>query len=127
MRGHHGMTCPKWEPVARAESRRPPAVMGNTPSASTLTRTTGALDSFVAELGHDIIYDRKSVLPRLRTTCSHSPSLGSARFLKTIRCRHRSGYVVIKVFVKPDPGLSLINYQRRLKGPLRFSGSAKYL
>ncbi|KAF8352075.1 hypothetical protein F5887DRAFT_1068440 [Amanita rubescens] len=74
--------------------------MGNTPSASTLTRTTGALDSFIAELGNDIIYER---------------SLGTARFLKTIRCRHRNGYLVIKVFVKPDPGLSLINYQKRLK------------
>ncbi|KAF8721956.1 hypothetical protein AX14_010044 [Amanita brunnescens Koide BX004] len=71
--------------------------MGNSPSVS---RTTGALDSFVAELASDLICDR---------------TLGSARFLKTVRCRHRSGPLVIKVFVKPDPGLSLINYQRRLK------------
>lgn len=32
--------------------------MGNTQSASTLTRTTGALDSFVTELGGDIIYEK---------------------------------------------------------------------
>lgn len=30
--------------------------MGN---AQSLTRTTGALDSFVAELGGDIIYERR--------------------------------------------------------------------
>ncbi|TFY67174.1 hypothetical protein EVJ58_g1791 [Rhodofomes roseus] len=71
--------------------------MGNVQS---LTRTTGALDSFVAELGGDIIYER---------------SMGSARFLKTVKCRHRNGYLVVKIFVKPDPGLSLRKYHRRLK------------
>lgn len=33
--------------------------MGNAHSGSTLTRTTGALDSFVAELGGDIIYEKR--------------------------------------------------------------------
>lgn len=33
--------------------------MGNSQSGSTLTRTTGALDSFVAELGADIIYEKR--------------------------------------------------------------------
>ncbi|RDB23837.1 Serine/threonine-protein kinase ppk19 [Hypsizygus marmoreus] len=74
--------------------------MGNIHSGSTLTRTTGALDSFVAELGGDIIYEK---------------SLGSARFLKSVKCRHRNGFMVIKVFIKPDPGLSLRTYHRRLK------------
>ncbi|KAG6826329.1 hypothetical protein H0H92_000291 [Tricholoma furcatifolium] len=74
--------------------------MGNVHSGSTLTRTTGALDSFVAELGGDVVYER---------------SLGSARFLKSVKCRHKSGSVVIKIFIKPDPGLSLRNYHRRLK------------
>ncbi|KAJ7057004.1 hypothetical protein C8F01DRAFT_1153032 [Mycena amicta] len=74
--------------------------MGNTHSGSTLTRTTAALDSFVAELGSDIIYDK---------------SLGSTRFLKAVKCRHRNSYLVVKVFIKPDPGLSLRNYHRRLK------------
>ncbi|KAJ7216643.1 hypothetical protein GGX14DRAFT_442277 [Mycena pura] len=74
--------------------------MGNVQTGSTLTRTTAALDSFVAELGTDIIYEK---------------SLGSARFLKTVKCRHRNGYLVIKIFIKPDPGLSLRTYQRRLK------------
>lgn len=42
-------------------------------------------------------------------------SLGSARFLKTVKCRHRNGYLVVKIFIKPDPGVSLRNYHRRLK------------
>ena len=40
---------------------------------------------------------------------------GSARFLKTVKCRHRNGCLVIKIFVKPDPGMSLRTHQRRLK------------
>ncbi|KAI0753275.1 hypothetical protein C8Q80DRAFT_1096117 [Daedaleopsis nitida] len=71
--------------------------MGN---AQSLTRTSGALDSFVAELGGDVVYER---------------SLGSSRFLKTVKCRHKNGYLVVKIFIKPDPGLSLRKYHRRLK------------
>ncbi|KAH7910911.1 hypothetical protein BJ138DRAFT_1126480 [Hygrophoropsis aurantiaca] len=74
--------------------------MGNAQSGSTLTRTSGALDSFVAELGGDVVYDR---------------SLGQARFLKTVKCRHRNGFIVVKIFIKQDPGISLRNYLRRLK------------
>ncbi|EAU84150.2 other/VPS15 protein kinase [Coprinopsis cinerea okayama7 len=74
--------------------------MGNVHSGSTFTRTTGALDSYVADLGTDIIYEK---------------SLGSSRFLKTVKCKHRNGYLVIKIFVKPDPGLTLRNYHKRLK------------
>ncbi|KAF8153240.1 hypothetical protein B0H34DRAFT_820167 [Crassisporium funariophilum] len=74
--------------------------MGNIHSGSALTRTTVALDSFVAELGGDIIFEK---------------SLGSARFLKTVKCRHRNGYLVVKVFIKPDPGLSLRTHHRRMK------------
>jgi phosphoinositide-3-kinase regulatory subunit 4 len=44
-----------------------------------------------------------------------SNSLGSARFLKTVKCRHQNGYMVIKIFIKSDPGLTLRNYRRRLK------------
>ena len=44
------------------------------------------------------------------------PSLGSARFLKTVKCRHRNGYLVVKIFIKPDPGLSLRTHHRRMKG-----------
>ena len=39
--------------------------MGNTQSGSLLTRTGGALDSFVAELGADVVYERRSVLLEL--------------------------------------------------------------
>ncbi|KAA1474364.1 ARM repeat-containing protein [Dentipellis sp. KUC8613] len=74
--------------------------MGNTQSGYPLTRNAGALDSFVAELGTDIVYEK---------------SLGSSRFLKTVRCRHRNGILLAKIFIKPDPGLSLRKYQRRLK------------
>ncbi|GLB39855.1 putative protein kinase [Lyophyllum shimeji] len=74
--------------------------MGNIHSGSTLTRTTGALDSFVAELGGDVIYEK---------------SLNAARFLKSVKCRHRNQYIVIKIFIKPDPGVSLRTYHRRLK------------
>ncbi|KAF9174249.1 Serine/threonine-protein kinase, partial [Mortierella sp. AD010] len=34
-------------------------------------------------------------------------SLGSARFMKTIRGRHKEGSVVVKIFVKPEAGFSL--------------------
>ncbi|KAF9224775.1 ARM repeat-containing protein [Gyrodon lividus] len=74
--------------------------MGNVQSGSTLTRTSGALDSFVTELGGDITYEK---------------SIGQARFLKTVKCRHRSGYLVIKIFIKHDPGISLRTYHRKQK------------
>ncbi|KAN0103594.1 ARM repeat-containing protein [Russula decolorans] len=75
--------------------------MGNTQSGYTLTRTAAAtLDSFISELGPEIVYEK---------------SLGSSRFLKTVRCRHRNGPVVVKIYIKPDLGLSLSRYQRRLK------------
>ncbi|KAJ8472505.1 hypothetical protein ONZ45_g16629 [Pleurotus djamor] len=74
--------------------------MGNVNSGSALNRNAGALDSFVAELGGDVIYEK---------------SLGTARFLKTVKCKHGNGNLVVKIFIKPDPGISLRNYTRRLK------------
>lgn len=47
----------------------------------------------------------------LKVACS----LGSARFLKTVKCRHKNGYLVVKIFIKPDPGVSLRKYNKRLK------------
>ncbi|KAA1080349.1 Serine/threonine-protein kinase, variant 2 [Puccinia graminis f. sp. tritici] len=74
--------------------------MGNAPS-NNLNRPTGlTLDSFVSELGTDILYEK---------------SLGPARFLKTIRARHKYGRIVVKVFVKTDPSFSLKGFVRRLK------------
>ena len=47
--------------------------------------------------------------------CGDIYSLGSARFLRTVKCRHGSGFVVVKIFIKADPGLSLRTYKRRLQ------------
>jgi len=74
--------------------------MGNAPS-SNLNRPTGlTLDSFVSELGTDILYEK---------------SLGPTRFFKTIRARHKYGRIVVKVFVKTDPSFNLKGFVRRLK------------
>ena len=96
--------------------------MGN---AQSLTRTSGALDSFVSDLGADVLYERRhvfwtSVSTRKRVdhvayVCFPDLSLSSARFLKTVRCRHRNGPLVVKIFIKPDPGVSLRKFHRRLK------------
>jgi phosphoinositide-3-kinase regulatory subunit 4 len=87
--------------------------MGN---AQSLTRTGGALDSFVAELGSDTVFDKRCMQsPLSYKDLSDKDSLGSARFLKTVKCAHRNGFVVVKIFIKPDPGLSLRNHTKRLK------------
>ncbi|GAA6014207.1 hypothetical protein JCM11491_004137 [Sporobolomyces phaffii] len=64
------------------------------------TRNGPHADPFFHELGGEIVYDK---------------SMGSARFLKTIRGRHRHGAVVVKLFTKLDPALELKHFQRRLK------------
>ncbi|KAI0037081.1 ARM repeat-containing protein [Vararia minispora EC-137] len=74
--------------------------MGNAQSGYPLIRNAGALDSFVAELGSDIVYEKR---------------FGSARFLKTVRCRHKNGFLIVKIYIKPDPGINLRKYQRKLK------------
>ncbi|WVQ80358.1 hypothetical protein IAT38_002463 [Cryptococcus sp. DSM 104549] len=71
--------------------------MGN---ISSMARASTALDSYVAELGNDISYDK---------------SLSSSRFLKTILARHAYGPIVLKIFIKPDAAMSLRVIQRRLK------------
>nr|XP_031863613.1 uncharacterized protein CI109_000865 [Kwoniella shandongensis]KAA5530685.1 hypothetical protein CI109_000865 [Kwoniella shandongensis] len=71
--------------------------MGN---ISSMARASTALDSYVAELGNDISYDK---------------SLSSSRFLKTILARHQYGPIVLKIFIKPDSTMSLRVIQRRLK------------
>ena len=43
--------------------------MGNVHSGSTLTRTTVALDSFVGELGGDIIFEKRWVFLSLTELC----------------------------------------------------------
>ncbi|EIW67963.1 hypothetical protein TREMEDRAFT_44965 [Tremella mesenterica DSM 1558] len=71
--------------------------MGN---ISSMARASTALDSYVAELGNEISYDK---------------SLTSSRFLKTILARHANGPLVLKIFIKPDAAMSLRVIQRRLK------------
>ena len=39
--------------------------------------------------------------------------------MKTIRGRHKEGAVVVKIFIKPEPGLSLSNYVKALQGMFR--------
>ena len=58
---------------------------------------------------------RTEVKNTLFTSASLDLSLSSARFLKTVRCRHRNGPLVVKIFIKPDPGVSLRKFHRRLK------------
>ncbi|PWN52122.1 hypothetical protein IE53DRAFT_312700 [Violaceomyces palustris] len=72
--------------------------MGNTVSTSG-ARLAG-LSNLVGEVGNDVQYEK---------------SMGSSRFLKAIRARHRHGPIVVKTFIKPDPGFSLRNLVRRLR------------
>lgn len=46
---------------------------------------------------------------------SYEKTLGSGRFLKTIRARHRKGTAVVKIFIKPGPGYSLHQYLKRIE------------
>lgn len=41
--------------------------------------------------------------------------------MKTIRGRHKEGAVVVKIFIKPVPGLSLSNIVKALQGMFRKS------
>ncbi|KXS16088.1 hypothetical protein M427DRAFT_145085 [Gonapodya prolifera JEL478] len=74
--------------------------MGNVVSSShAFARGSATADSYVAELV-DVRYER---------------SLGSSRFMKTIRCAHKEGTVVVKVFLKPESALSLQKYKDELR------------
>jgi phosphoinositide-3-kinase regulatory subunit 4 len=47
---------------------------------------------------------------------SYEKSLGSSRFLKTIKARHIDGsLVVVKIFLKPSPTFLLEEYHAKLK------------
>lgn len=78
--------------------------MGN--SVSVTAPSAGAAGIDVPELS-DLVYER---------------ALGSARFMKTIRARHHDGIVLVKVFVKSDPALSLDEpKQQIIREPLQGS------
>lgn len=55
----------------------------------------------------------------LVTWCLTHPSVGHSRFLKSVKSRHRNGPLLVKVFIKPDPALSLRTYHSRLNGTLQ--------
>jgi hypothetical protein len=52
-------------------------------------------------------------------------SIGHSRFLKTIKAAHPNGPLVVKVFVKADPSLSLLVHRRRLKGACVRAGAGR--
>ena len=46
---------------------------------------------------------------------SYEKSLGTARFMKSIRARHQHGLVVVKLVMKPFPQLDLGQYVRAIR------------
>lgn len=97
--------------------------MGN--SASVGPIATGALDSYVSELGDELVYEKRCVSYVVihGSVSDWRFSLGSTRFLKSVKVRHRNGPLVVKFFIKPDPDLTLRNYQKRLKCNATFKAS----
>lgn len=93
---------------------------GTGPSSAAARQTSGA-DSFLGELGGEVQYDKRCA-PSYQSSVVRSQliplchSMGTSRFLKTIRGRHKQGALVVKVFVKADPAVSLKAFHRRIKG-----------
>lgn len=46
----------------------------------------------------------------------YESSLGKGWFLKSLKCIHDEGPVVVKVFIKRDQNVKLEEYEERLKG-----------
>lgn len=67
---------------------------------SLATPYAGAAGIDVPELS-DLIYEK---------------SIGSARFMKSVRARHHDGVVLVKVLVKPYTPLSLERYKKQITG-----------
>lgn len=65
---------------------------------SVTTPSAGSAGIDVPELG-DLVYEK---------------SLGSARFMKTIRARHHDGIALVKVLVKPYTPMTLGRYREKL-------------
>lgn len=57
-------------------------------------------------------------LSPIKAHISFIHSLSASRFLKTILVRHEYGLLVLKLFIKPDPLMTLRVYQRRLKSKI---------
>ena len=49
------------------------------------------------------------------TDLSYEKSLGSARFMKSIRARHKDGLVVVRVVMRPNPEYSFSRHIRDIK------------
>lgn len=45
--------------------------------------------------------------------------------MKTLRGRHKDGYVVIKLFIKPESGINLVKQVEKIKGIDAFTWSIK--
>ena len=45
---------------------------------------------------------------------SYEQSMGNARFMKSIRARHRDGLVFVKVVMKPYPSMKLEKYAKAI-------------
>lgn len=73
--------------------------MGQNFSLQALSAGPGGID--VPELS-DLIYEK---------------SMGTARFMKSIRARHQDGVVLVKVVVKPY-AISLNSYKKKIIGKL---------
>lgn len=73
--------------------------MGQNFSLQALSAGPGGID--VPELS-DLIYEK---------------SMGTARFMKSIRARHQDGVVLVKVVVKPC-AISLDSYRKKIIGKL---------
>lgn len=65
---------------------------------SVTTPAAGAAGIEVPELA-DLIYEK---------------TLGSARFMKSIRARHHDGVVLVKVFIKPYTPMSLSRFRQEI-------------
>ncbi|EPS40234.1 hypothetical protein H072_5960 [Dactylellina haptotyla CBS 200.50] len=66
---------------------------------STSAPSAGAFSVDASEL-HDVTYER---------------SLGTSRFMKSIRVRHKDGQLVVKIFAKPLEPLPLDDYRREVQ------------
>lgn len=71
--------------------------MGQTLSLASLPGGSAGID--VPELS-DLTYEK---------------SLGTARFMKSIRARHRNGLVVVKLVMKPYPNVDLGPYVKAIR------------
>lgn len=81
---------------------------------SVTTPSAGAAGIDVPELA-DLVYEK---------------TIGSARFMKSIRARHHDGVVLVKVFVKPYTPMSLNDYRQKILReiyPLRWLRSKLFI